>query len=115
MLYEKLNEEMQYTVDEFVGRIRPLSWRRRIDLLAQAGAPFADQFDAAAASLALKGFVTAVLERLNPLEVDDPFLAYLLSLSLNPEHKTAALAYLARHPDARRLVGEEWGVDDAVN
>jgi hypothetical protein len=104
MLYEKLSEEMQSTVDEFAGRLRTLSWRGRTNLLEKAATPFAECFTGKKAMLASQGFLTAVLERLSPQEVDDPFGAYLLAQSLNPQHRALADAYLEEHPDARRLL-----------
>ena len=106
MLYEKLNADMQRTVDEFAERIRPLPWARRSDLLVEASRPFADQFEGAAARLASKGFLTAVIERLEPQQVTDPHQACLFTLSLNPEHRAMADRYLADHPEVRELLEE---------
>lgn len=95
MLYERLNPAMRRTVDEYVVRLQTLSWQRRTSLLAEASTPFEEQFEGTAAELAARGFVTAVLERLDDLaEVDDPHQAYLLSLSLLPEHRSRAEAYI---------------------
>jgi len=107
MLYEKLNDEMQEMVDQFAGRIRSLPWRRRSDLLAQAALPFVDEFDMDAARLASKGFLTAVLERLAPNEVDDPHQACLFVLSLNPEHREMADRYLEAHPEVHQALRYE--------
>ncbi|MFN7961800.1 MAG: hypothetical protein U0002_11055 [Thermoanaerobaculia bacterium] len=109
MLYEKLDQEMQWTVDEFAGRLRPLSWESRTNLLERTASPFAECFTGREASLATQGFLTAVLERLVPLEIDDPLGAYLLSLSLNPEHRALADAYLEEHPDAWLLLAPTEG------
>ncbi len=104
MLYEKLNPDMQRTVDEFTERIRPLPWARRSDLLVEASQPFADQFEGDAARLASKGFLTAVIERLAPEQVDDPRQACLFTLSLNAEHRAMADRYLATHPELHELL-----------
>ena len=107
MLYEKLNPDMQRTVDDFAERIRPLPWARRSDLLVEASRPFAGQFEGAAARLASKGFLTAVVERLEPREVDDPHQACLFTLSLNAEHRAMAERYLAEHPEVRELLEDD--------
>ncbi|HEX4953026.1 MAG TPA: hypothetical protein VF017_06495 [Thermoanaerobaculia bacterium] len=107
MLYEKLNPDMQRTVDEFTERIRPLPWSRKSDLLVEASQPFADQFEGDAARLASQGFLTAVIERLVPGEVDDPRQAVLFTLSLNAEHRALAERYLAAHPEVRELLEAE--------
>lgn len=107
MLYEKLNDEMQEMVDHFAGRIRPLPWRRKSDLLAQAALPFADEFGGDAAQLASKGFLTAVLERLEANEVDDPHQACLFVISLNPEHREMAGRYLEAHPEVHQAMRYE--------
>lgn len=104
MLYEKLNPEMRRTVDEFAERIRPLPWTRRSDLLVEASRPFAEQFEGDAARLAGKGFLTAVIERLEPDRVDDPHQACLFTLSLHPEHRAMAERYLDDHPEVRELL-----------
>jgi hypothetical protein len=106
MLYEMLNPDMQRTVHEFAERLRPLPWARKSDLLVEASRPFADQFEGGAARLASKGFLTAVIERLEPGEVDDPHQACLFTLSLNAEHRAMADRYLADHPEVRELLEE---------
>ncbi len=110
MLYEKLNSDMQRTVDEFTERIRPLPWSRKSDLLAEASRPFAEQFEGDAARLASKAFMTAVMERLGPEPVDDPRQACLLALSLNADHRAMADRYLTAHPEVRELL-ERDGLD----
>lgn len=107
MLYEKLNPEMRRTVDEFARRIRPLPWPRRSDLLVEASRPFADQFEGEAARLASRGFLTAVIERLEPETVDDPHQACLFTLSLDAGHRAMAERYLADHPEVRALLDED--------
>ncbi len=104
MLYEKLNSDMQRTVDEFTERIRLLPWARKSDLLVEASRPFADQFEGDAARLASMGFLTAVIERLGPEQVEDPRQACLFALSLNAEHRAMADSYLAAHPEVRELL-----------
>lgn len=104
MLYEKLNPDMQQTVDEFTERIRSMPWARRSDLLIEASRPFADQFEGEAARLASKGFLTAVIERLALTEIDDPRQALLFTLSLNAEHRALAEQYLEAHPEVRELL-----------
>lgn len=108
MLYEKLNPAMQRTVDEFAERIRPLPWARRSDLLVEASRPFADQFEGNAARLASRGFLTALVDRLEPEQAEDPRQACLFTVSLNPEHGAMAGRFLAAHPEVRELleVGE---------
>ena len=95
MLYERLNPEMRSTVDEFAVRLQTLSWETRTSLLTEASSSFEEQFEGKAATLVSRAFVTAVLERLDDdAEVDDPHQAYLLSLSLLPEHRCRVEAYL---------------------
>ncbi len=95
MIYERLNTEMRRTVDVYVLRLLPLSWQGRTSLLAEASTPFEEQFEGNAAELAARGFITAVLERLDDVaEVDDPHQALLLSRSLLPEHRSRAEAYI---------------------
>lgn len=106
MLYEKLNPEMRRTVDEFAEQIRPLPWARRSDSLAEASRVFGERFDGESARLAGKGFLTAVIERLQPLAVDDPHQACLFTLSLNAEHREMAERYLADHPEVRALLDD---------
>lgn len=103
-LYERLNPDMRRTVDEFAARIRDLPWPRKSDLLAEAVVPFADRFGGDEARLASMGFLTAVIERLGPEEVNDPHQACLLYLSLNPEHRIMADLYLVDHPELRQLL-----------
>lgn len=107
MLYEKLNPEMQEMVDNYAERLRDMPWQRRSDALIQAAGPFGEQFAPDQARLAGKGFITAVLERLPEDEVTDAHQAVLFRISLNPEHRGAAEAFLARHPEMRELVERE--------
>ena len=108
MLYEKLDPTMRQTVDEFAARLADLSWARRSDALAAVALPFAEQFEGPQATLAGKGFLTAVLERLGDHEaVTDPTQAVLLSLSLNPHHRQMADEWLALHPEVREVVEAE--------
>ena len=95
MFYERLNPEMRSTVDEYAVRLQTLSWQGRTSLLAEASSSFEERFEGRAAKLATRAFVTAVLERLNDAaEVDNPHQAFLLSLSLLPEHRDRVEAYL---------------------
>ena len=57
-----------------------------------------------AARLASKGFLTAVIERLEAGEVDDPHHACLFTASLNAEHRAMADGYLADHPEVWALL-----------
>lgn len=107
MLYEKLNHEMRETVDQYVHRLAPLSWQRRTNVLAEASDSFAEEFDMGSAELAARGFVTAVLERLNAGEIEDPHQAYLFSLSLIPAHQILAEEYLSENPELRELIDRE--------
>jgi len=116
MLYEKLDPGMQEMVDTYADRLRDLSWPRRSDALAEASRPFGEALGEEhgddKARLASRGFVTAVLERLPEDEVDDPHQAILFRLSLNPHHQSAAEAFLADHPEVRKLVDAAMGDDD---
>lgn len=112
MLYEKLQPAMRQTVDEFAERIAELPWAQRSDALAAAALPFAEQFEGPQATLAGKGFLTAVLERLGDAPVDDPTQAVLLSLSLNPQHQRAAAEWLTAHPEVATLVQTAMAVDE---
>ena len=100
MLYEKLNPEMKDTVDAYVGRLRPLAWGRRSDLLAEAALPFGDDLPPDKAKVAARGFLTAVLERLGDGEVTDPVQALLYQASLNPEHQALAERWFEENPAA---------------
>lgn len=104
MLYEKLAPAMQQTVDEFATRLADVPWAQRSDALAAAALPFAEQFEGPQATLAGKGFLTAVLERLGDHVVTDPTQAVLLSLSLNPLHRQLADTWLAAHPEVAALI-----------
>jgi hypothetical protein len=113
MLYEKLDPAMQQTVDEFAARLADLSWPRRSDALAAVALPFAEQFEGPQATLAGKGFLTAVLERLGDDDaVTEPTQAVLLSLSLNPHHRQMADEWLALHPEVRAVVDAELAGDE---
>lgn len=110
MLYERLNNEMRSTVDHYAVRLKSLTWQDRTCLLAGATAPFEEQFDGSAAELAARGFLTAVLERLEApelAEVDDPHQAYLLSRSLLPAHRSLAEQFLSENPDLWQTVERE--------
>ncbi|HEX7185197.1 MAG TPA: hypothetical protein VF756_25455 [Thermoanaerobaculia bacterium] len=99
MLYEKLNAEMKETVDAWVGRLKVLDWQRRSDLLAESALPFGEDLPPDKARTAARGFVTAVLERLDEAEVTDPYQALLYQVSLNPGHQEMAERYFAAHPE----------------
>jgi hypothetical protein len=109
MLYEKLNGDMRKMVDRYAQKLRPLDWNRRSDLLIEAALPFGEELAPDKASLASRGFVTAVLERWDAPEVDDPRQALLYLTSLNPEHQALAKDYLDAHPEMREIVERELG------
>ena len=109
MLYEKLNGDMRKMVDQYARKLRPLDWNRRSDLLVQASLPFGEELAPDKASLASRGFVTAVLERWDAPEVDDPRQALLFLTSLNPDHQALAKRYLDAHPEIREVVEQELG------
>lgn len=115
MLYEKLSPEMQQTVDLFAERLAALPWARRSDALAEAAVPFSDRFTGEEARLAGKGFLTAVLERLDPPVVTDPHQAVLHLLSLNPLHREMARLWLLEHPEVQELVERELAGDGPPN
>jgi hypothetical protein len=106
MLYEKLNAEMQETVNAFVGRLKVLDWRRRSDLLADSALPFGHDLPPDKAKTAARGFVTAVIERLAAPEVTDPYQALLYLASLDPDHRAQAELWLAEHPELQATVEE---------
>ena len=110
MLYDKLNSEMRRTVDEYAVRLSPLAWNRRKDLLVDAARPFVEDLAPEHASLAAKGFMTAVLERWDDPIVADPRQAHLYMLSLNPRHRAMAAAYHDAHPHRRAMI--EGGVHE---
>jgi hypothetical protein len=109
MLYDKLNSQMRKTVDEYATRLGPLAWHRRSDLLADAARPFVEDLEPEMASLAAKGFMTAVLERWDDPRVVDPRQACLYMISLNPHHRAMAAEYLHANPHVRDVVEEELG------
>ncbi len=109
MLYDKLNSQMRRTVDEYATRLGPLAWNRRSDLLADAARPFVEDLEPEMASLAAKGFMTAVLERWDDPRVVDPRQACLYMISLNPHHRAMAAEYLHANPHVRDVVEEELG------
>jgi hypothetical protein len=109
MLYERLNPEMKKTVDSYVTRLQVLDWRRRADLLTEAARPFGDDLPPDKARLAGRGFITAVLERLEEAEVTDPRQALLYLTSLHAEHRAMADRYLDENPAVRAEV--EAGLD----
>jgi len=112
-LYEKLNEEMQATVDAWVDRLIVLDWGRRSDLLTESALTFAEDMPADKSNLAARGFITAVLERLCASEdghpgvaaeaeaVTDIRQALLYLASLDSGHRALAKAYLDEHPEIR--------------
>jgi hypothetical protein len=109
MLYEKLNANMKEMVDGYAGRLRMLSWNRRSDLLVEAARSFGEDLPPDKAPTAARGFITAVLERLEPeaLEpqpVNDPFQASLYLASLDPDHRQAAEDYLEANPEMQAAV-----------
>ncbi|HEX6203535.1 MAG TPA: hypothetical protein VF100_11070 [Thermoanaerobaculia bacterium] len=112
MLYERLQPDMQQTVDEFAERIADLPWAQKSDALASAALPFAERYEGPQATLAGKGFLTAVLERLGDRPIDDATQAVLLSLSLNPHHQEAAASWLTAHPEVATLVQTAWATDE---
>ncbi|MEM7048485.1 MAG: hypothetical protein AAF604_02450 [Acidobacteriota bacterium] len=107
MLYERLAPEMQQMVDTWAKRLGGVSWQRRGELLAQAAAPFGEVLEGDQATTASRGFLTAVLERMAPQQVDDPYLAALLHLSLRQDHRDLAAAYLEDHPEMSQLFEQE--------
>ena len=107
MLYEKLNQEMQNTVDSYVGRLGPLDWRRRGHLLAEAGTTLGESLAPEKSSLAARGFVTAVIERLGAPEVADPYQAALYLASLDAGHREQAKRYLAENPPFDEAFSED--------
>lgn len=109
MLYEKLNAEMKRTVDAFVGRLLVLDWRRRSTLLTDAALPFGQDLPPEKAKVAARGFITAVLERLDAPEVTDPCQALLYLASLDPVHRAQAEEYLDANPEVRAAVDEGLG------
>jgi hypothetical protein len=109
MLYERLNPEMKKTVDSYVARLQVLDWRRRANLLTEAARPFGEDLPPDKAQLAGRGFITAVLERLEETEVTDPRQALLYLASLHAEHRAMADRFLDENPEVRAEV--EAGLD----
>jgi hypothetical protein len=117
MLYDKLNAEMKRTVDAWVGRLKVLDWARRSDLLTESALSFAQDLPPDKAKIAARGFITAVLERLDAgaegaeedSAVTDPRQALLYLASLDPIHKTLAQSYLDDHPELRAEVEKGLG------
>lgn len=109
MLYERLNPEMKATVDSYVARLQILDWRSRADLLTEAARPFGEDLPPDKARIAARGFITAVLERLEETEVTDPRQALLYLASLHAEHRAMADRYLEAHPEVRAEI--EAGLD----
>lgn len=101
MLYERLNPEMQETVDSYVARLKDMDWRRRADLLTDSALPFGEDLPPDKARLAARGFVTAVLERLDEDEVTEARQALVYLTSLNPNHRALADSFLDEHPELR--------------
>jgi|GEM_PF-1200848 len=111
-LYDKLNPEMQRTVDTWVERLQALPWARRSDLLAEAALPWREEFEPAQARQLTRGFITAVLERLEEPVIDNPHQAVAHLLSLHGEYHERALAWLAQNREVREVVAREladWG------
>lgn len=107
MLYEKLDPGMKKMVDGYAGRLRVLSWNRRSDLLVEAARSFGEDLPPDKAPTAARGFITAVLERLEPEPpepVTDPYQASLYLASLDPDHRQAAEDYLAANPEMQAAV-----------
>ncbi|HYU30651.1 MAG TPA: hypothetical protein VEW48_00685 [Thermoanaerobaculia bacterium] len=104
MLYERLNPGMKQIVDSYVARLKVLDWRRRADLLTDAALPFGEDLPPDKAQVAARGFITAVLERLDETEVTDPRQALLYLASLLPEHRALAEKYLDENPEVRAEV-----------
>jgi hypothetical protein len=118
MLYEKLNAEMQQTVDAWVSRLKVLDWGRRSDLLTESALSFAKDMPPDKSNLAARGFITAVLERLDADEaaegaegvlVTDTRQALLYLASLDPGHQALAQEYLDEHPEIRAEVEKGLG------
>lgn len=106
MLYERLNPGMKATVDSYVTRLKVLDWGRRADVLADAALPFGEDLPPDKARIAARGFVTAVLERLDEGEdeVTDPRQALLYLASLHPGHQAMAEQYFEENPEMRAEV-----------
>lgn len=104
MLYDKLNQDMRDTVDAYVGRMGPLEWRRRSELLVEAAGAFGEDLAPEKSSLAARGFVTAVIERLGAPEVDDPHQASLYMASLDAGHRALAERFLEQHPRLKAMI-----------
>jgi hypothetical protein len=120
MLYEKLNAEMQQTVDAWVARLKVLDWGRRSSLLTESAISFAEDMPPEKSNLAARGFITAVLERLCASEdghrggsgagaVTDTRQALLYLASLDTGHRALAKAYLDAHPEIRDEVAKGLG------
>lgn len=111
-LYDKLNPDMQQTVDTWVERLQPLPWRRRADLLAEAARPWREEFEPEQARQLTRGFITAVLERLAEPQIREPHQAVMHLLSLHPEHHARARGWLAENEEVRDVVEKAvsgWG------
>lgn len=106
-LYDKLNPDMQQTVDTWVERLQALPWPRRSDLLAEAALPWREEFDPEQARQLTRGFLTAVLERLDEPSIQGPHQAVAHLLSLHSEHREKAFAWLAEHEEVREVVAQE--------
>lgn len=104
MLYERLNPEMKKTVDAYVDRLKVLDWGRRTDLLTDAALPFGEDLPADKAQIAARGFVTAVLERLDEAEVTDPRQALVYLASLHAHHREMAERFFEENPEMRPAV-----------
>ena len=115
MLYEKLNSVMKDLVDLYVQRLGPLGWKRRIDVLAEAIPAFSGELTGEQAKLAARGFLTAVLERLDETTVDDPFHASLCLLSLRLDDQEAAAVFLGAHPEYKDAIQDLYGLGKTVH
>jgi hypothetical protein len=115
MLYEKLSEPMQEMVDHYAEKARTLPWTQTSNLIGEASKQLSEEFTGRQARVASRGFLTAVLERLEPAEVNDPLQACLFTLSLNPEHRRMADQYLDQNPEVREMLDAEMDEDLPVN
>jgi hypothetical protein len=115
MLYEKLNSVMRDLVDLYVQRLGPLSWKRRIDVLAEAVPAFSGELTEEQAKLAARGFITVVLERLGEEPVDDPFQASLYLISMNLDNQEAAAGFLGAHPEYKDAIQDLYGLGKTVH
>lgn len=104
MLYDKLNPDMQSTVDDYATRLAVLAWSRRSHLLAEASRTLGEGLPSEKAQVVARGFVTAVLERWGSPEVEDAYQASLYLASLDAGHRDMAKRWLDAHPEVRDAV-----------